>query len=186
MQFKPLSLADMEQIRQWRNEVPETLRTPFLLTQEQQEDYYRITICDRRSTTRYWGFWDQVRGPDVATPPYSHPTEVEAFIGYGGIENIEWENRCGEISVLIAPDFRGKGYGEEAVGEILRRAFCELNLENVHGECYYSSPAEKFWEKLILKYMAYKTMLPSRKFCAGRYYDSLYFNFARRSIYPDV
>ncbi|MHC4464579.1 MAG: hypothetical protein ACYS30_24585 [Planctomycetota bacterium] len=29
--------------------------------------------------------------------------------GMGGITNIQWENRLGEISLLIRPESRGKG-----------------------------------------------------------------------------
>lgn len=179
--FRPLSLEDMEQIRLWRNEVPETLRTPFVLTAEQQQQYYKDVICDRRSTTRYWAFISPRPGSTPAFNAYS-----SELIGYGGLENIQWENRLAEISILIAPEYRGKGYGRDAVAEILRRGFCELNLENIFGECYICSTAVKFWTLLAAQFKAETATLPARKFWAGKYYDSLYFTFSRKEVYPDA
>lgn len=164
MTLAPLSHYDMEQVRLWRNLVPETLRTPFMLTEEQQRDYYDKVICDRRGNTRYWGLWTQA-----------------GFVGYGGIESIEWENRQGEISLLIGPDYRGKGYGREAVRLFLEQAFEDMNLHAVHGECYYSSPAVDFWKKLIEHYRGHCVDLPHRKYHGGQYWPSCWFIFYREN-----
>jgi RimJ/RimL family protein N-acetyltransferase len=161
--LRPLSAENMEDVRQWRMDIPETLRTPYMLTYEQQQDYYRTVICDRRSTTRYWGVWDG-----------------EVFVGMGGIENIEWTNRRGEISVLINPERRGKGYGKQAVESFLHQAFHHLGLLNVWGECYYCSPAVGFWQKLVELYGAYSTTHPNVKFFDGKLFNSFWFNFKSR------
>jgi RimJ/RimL family protein N-acetyltransferase len=176
LEFRALSKTDMETIRNWRHEFMETLRTPYLLTAEQQAAYYESVICNRLSTTRYWGFWSEKEEFDDD----DLPTLRGQLIGYGGIENIQWENRLGEISVLIAPKQQGKGYGRQAVEGILLRAFGLLNLDNVYGECYQSSGAVPFWEKLVREKHGYTTLLPNRKFWNGEYYNSLYFNFFRR------
>lgn len=186
MTLRPLSLSDMEAIRQWRNEVPETLRTPFELTAEQQEDWYRNVICDRRSTTRYWGIWNVVdltgQKREFKEPSYylfKQGAEADwRLIGYGGIENIQWENRLGEISLLIAPEQRGNGLGAAAVEEILRRAFGRLNLYGVWGECYTCSSAVRFWERQVKKWGGSSVVLPGhRKYWQGNYWPSLYFYF---------
>jgi RimJ/RimL family protein N-acetyltransferase len=184
MTLRPLSLEDMEPIRQWRNASLETLRTPFPLTREQQEEWYRTVICDRRGTTRYWGLYSQTNlqhysiDEDTSGPSNSHLHGSRVnLIGYGGIENIQYENRLGEISILIAPEYRGKGYGTEAVELFLRQAFKHLNLANVWGECYTCSPAVRFWERLIAKHGAFSCRIPARKYWEGNYWPSLYFNF---------
>ena len=161
MKLKPLTLSDVEQVRQWRNESLSSLRTPFLLTTEQQEQFYRNVICDRQANARYWGIHDAVHN----------------FIGMVGLENISWENRNAEISIILNPEVQGNGHGSQAVELLLNQGFDYLNLENIFGECYLSNPAVKFWEKNIEKYSGTKTILPNRKYWEGEYWDSLYFNF---------
>jgi RimJ/RimL family protein N-acetyltransferase len=169
MIFKSLSLPEMEQVRLWRNDIMASLRTPFLLTQEMQEDFYVNVVCNRIANSRYWGIWVEP-SEDVAE---------ETFIGLCGIENIQWENRLGEIALIINPDSYGMGYGTEAVRMLLDQGFNYFNLENVFGECYLCSPVVEFWIWLCEQWGGYKTMLPNRKFYGGKYHDALYFNFAR-------
>lgn len=177
IELRALSKADMEQVRIWRNEMPEGLRTPFDLTREMQEDYYRDVICNRESHTRYWGIWSNEEAASTY-PPSS------GFIGYGGIENIQWESRLAEISILIGPDFRRHGYGEQAVVAILDRAFRRLNLKLVYGECYECNPAILFWRKLLDRWMCEHVMLPGyRKLWNGAEATGLYFAIREDSWY---
>jgi GNAT superfamily N-acetyltransferase len=164
IEIGPLSREDMEIIRGWRNKCPETLRTPYFLTEEMQAAYYDQVICNRASTTRYWAF-----GQDTG------------LVGMGGIENIQWENRIGELSVLVNPEKRGKGFGKQIVHEILNQAFNFLNLENVFAECYYCGNIS-FWEKVIEKYNPENTLLRGRKYYKGKYFDSLYMTFNRKDF----
>jgi len=178
IELRPLSSDDMEDIRLWRNASMETLRTPYMLTEKQQDDYYRTVICNRYSTTRYWGLWWDCGDLE--------PERCMHFAGMGGIENIQWENRLGEISLLISPYHRGKGLGRAAVDAILDQAFNYLNLDGVWGECYFSCPATEFWRKLVTERHGYLTTLPNRKFYNGQYHSSLYFHFYRNSrLVPD-
>jgi RimJ/RimL family protein N-acetyltransferase len=157
--MKVLSMEDAEVVREWRNTVSETLRTPHPLSFEQQQQYYKDVICDRRSTTRYFGFWDD-----------------ETFIGYGGIENIIFEYGIGEISLIVNPNEREKGYGRQIVNLILSHAFNSLGLKTVFGECYLCANID-FWTKIINERKAYHTFLPRRKFYNGQLWDSIYFSF---------
>jgi RimJ/RimL family protein N-acetyltransferase len=166
IELRALELGDMVPILEWRNGAMETLRTPMRLNREQQEQWYRDVICDRRSTTRYWALVTEA--PD------------KRLVGYGGIENIQWENRNGEISLLIAPEHRGKQMGARAVRLFLEQAFDFLNLENVYGECYTCGHVE-FWRKAVQFYYGESCLLPSRKYYAGVYYASYYFTFNRET-----
>ena len=58
MEFRVLTWDDMPQIVKWRNAAAETLRTPFLLNDDMQHQWYKNVICDRKSTTRYWGIFN--------------------------------------------------------------------------------------------------------------------------------
>ena len=104
------------------------------------------------------------------------------FIGYGGIENISWPNGNGEISLLIGSDYRGKGYGKQAVGLFLDQAFNHMGLKNVYGECYDCGPWE-FWREVLIEYDRdwASVWLPDRKYYKGEYHDSYYFTFNSKS-----
>ena len=171
---------DVEKARQWRNEVLETLRTPFPLTKEMQEDFYHNVICNRQAPSRFWAVqrvWDEKH--------LAGKTEAKfQTVGLVGLVGIEWENRLAEISMMINPSEKGKGYGTKALGLLLAKGFRELNLENIYGECYTCNPAICFWKKMIARYsiLSYSTTLPNRKFWDGKYWDGLYFNFERGKV----
>lgn len=159
MEFKTLTRADCEQVRQWRNNCLYALRTPYGLTEEMQAKFYDDVICDRNARARFWGIWIEAR-----------------FIGMAGLENIEWENGCAEISMIIDPDCHSKGYGIQATDMLLDKGFNQMRLETIYGECYECNPAVEFWKKVCSKYNASKTFLPNRKYWGGVLYDSLYFS----------
>lgn len=149
-----------------------SLRTPYLLTEEMQQEFYAAVVCNRLANARFWGLWADHRDEPGANLDFE-------FVGMGGIENIQWENGIGEIGVIINPNAYGNGYGREAVDLLLDQAFNFLNLANVFGECYECSPAIEFWRKFCSERKTYITMLPFRKFWKGEYHHSMYFNFSR-------
>ena len=164
--LRALELSDMEPIRIWRNQHLDILRTPFALTKEQQEDWYKNEICNRQSKSRFWA---------VVKNTYKLDGKIVGdCVGYGGIENIQWENSLGEISLLIGPEYQGKGYGIKAAKEILRKAFQELNLKTVYAECYENNKATKFWDKVFNG--CFQTILPNRKYYNGVYFNSIYYS----------
>ena len=187
IELRPLSSGDMETVRVWRLGCPETLRTPYMLTKEMQQQYYRDVICNREGHTRYWGLWRRVancgvRMTDPRFGPVGYTQSEYTFIGYGGLENISWENGNAEISLLIGPEYRRTGYGREAVKLFLGQAFDVMRLNSVYGECYACAPWV-FWRN-ILDESQYpgeifgdEIWLPRRKFWDGSYYDSFYFTF---------
>jgi RimJ/RimL family protein N-acetyltransferase len=155
-----LSVDDMESVRVWRNACYQTLRTPFKLTKEQQEEWYKNEVCNRNSRSRFYKIIFDGR-----------------FVGYGGIENIQWENRIGEISLLINPAEQKNGYGFHAAIEIIENAFNNLNLHTVFAECYLNNSAINFWHKVFQRFKnPVEVNLPNRKYWNGKYYDSMYFS----------
>jgi RimJ/RimL family protein N-acetyltransferase len=82
------------------------------------------------------------RGPEAFAPGDTASANAVEFrlrtldedrlIGLVALHSIEWNNRAGLLSIGIGePDYRGKGYGSDALGLVLRYAFDELNLERV-------------------------------------------------------
>ncbi len=169
MEFRELSIADCELVRQWRNQNLEALRTPYALTKEMQEQFYKDVICNRNARARYWGIWIEDKVSST-------------FVGMCGLENIEWENSLAEISIIMRPDMRGRGFGEKAVNELLMKGFYVLGLKTIWGECYHCNEAISFWEKIASRYKATIQTLPNRKFYNGLYSNSMYFSFDKEDF----
>ena len=56
----------------------------------------------------------------------------DTLIGFVALFNISGRNQTGEMAIGIGnPEYRGKGYGSDALRLILRYAFDELNLHHV-------------------------------------------------------
>ena len=181
MILKALTLSDLQTAREWRNQLMPAWRTPYMLTEKMQQEFYENVISDRRANLRYWGFHEKelyIR-TDRHQDEGDCETERYEFVGYGGIENICWESRTGEISLLIDPDLRGKGYGAAALTLILSQAFNVLNLGVVHAECYTCNDSLKFWEKMGEKYNAEVYELPYRKFWDGVIWPAKFFYFTK-------
>lgn len=162
MELKSLSMFDMGKIRWWRNGQMEMLRTSFPLTQEMQEDFYENVICNRNSNSRFWGLWNK-----------------EKFLGMCGIENIQWENRLGEISLLLNPEIITDENLQKSLKLVLQEGFNNLNLENIYTEVYTCNPQKTFWDDIVKKYKCTSSILPNRKFYIGKYHNSTYINFNR-------
>ncbi|MBN1138528.1 MAG: GNAT family N-acetyltransferase [Anaerolineae bacterium] len=53
----------------------------------------------------------------------------DKLIGFAAIHSIEWNNQAGLLAIGIGEaDYRGRGYGADALRLLLRYAFDELNL----------------------------------------------------------
>jgi len=163
MKLEALTLEQCERVRIWRNAEMEVWRTPFMLTEEMQADFYHDRVYDRNSEHRYWA---------ICTG-----TGIHKFLGMGGITYISWENRIGEITLIIDPEKRKDGLGEKAVDLLLDQAFNHLNLKTVFGECYGANEKGcSFWQSITVKYNGFTTALPNRKYWKGVYENSLYFS----------
>ena len=166
------TLEDCEEVRGWRNAEGSraTLRTPMMLTQEQQAAFYRDVVCDRSAPHRYWS----LVGPDPV-PRMPKIVAGSMLLAFGGLTDIEWENGAAQISLIVRPDVRGHGVGREAVRLILREAFERMRLLTVHGEVYDCNPASAFWRSRAGTNVAY---VPGRKWWDGRLHGSLVFWFS--------
>lgn len=157
--------ADCEQVRVWRNDVLPYLRTPFRLTDLQQDAFYRDIVSDRGAPHRYFSMRDRVTGPE------GH------LLAFGGLTDIQWENGCAEISLLTNPYARGQGVGRAAVDALLHEAFRSMRLQTVFGEVYQFNPAVGFWMAMLKTYKGDYVQVPRRKFFDGRLHGSMLFWF---------
>lgn len=89
--LRPLDWSDRIPIRQWRNDQIVVLRQDRLLSEDDQDAYYRDVIRPQLA---------------LSTPPQVlvAVTLDEVLIGYGGIVHLHWADRRGELSFLTATD----------------------------------------------------------------------------------
>lgn len=173
MRLGALSSEDCEQVRVWRNQVPNTLRTPFRLTRAMQADFYQSVVSNRHSRHRYYGLYvvDRDGGGD-------------SCVGMGGLTDVAWEAGTAEISLILAPGARGRGWGRYAVYLLLKEGFHALRLAHIYGEVNGSNQAGwAFWKHLADDWGATTTVLPARTFWDGRHWDSLYFDYATLPVW---
>jgi RimJ/RimL family protein N-acetyltransferase len=86
----PIRMEDRYAIMQWRNDQIFHLRQNVLLTKEDQDNYFDTVI------TR---LFNQDK-PKMILVSY---LKNDVCIGYGGLTNIEWESKRGELSFLLDP-----------------------------------------------------------------------------------
>ncbi len=79
-----------------------------------------------------------------------HTLAEDRMIGFVAIHGIEWNNQAGKISIGIGdPEYRGQGYGTDAMRLALRYAFEELNLHRLGLNVNANNPgAIRVYEKL--------------------------------------
>ena len=161
MELRALTLENVEQVRLWRNQTLEAWRTPYLLTEEMQENFYYSVVCNRQANSRWWAIYEG------------------EFIGLAGLTDIEWENGLAQIALSMHPDCRGQGKGAEAAEMILDTAFGNMGLATIYGECYECNTSIEFWKKITDRHGGYYTMIPRRKRWQGQLYDALHFSIWR-------
>ena len=180
-----LTQSDCEQVRKWRNEDISGARTPYILTELQQETFYRDIVSNPDSGHRYWAVRDSPRPIDDATlrnilvGDGKAPRAGKLFVGISGLTNIEWENGRAEIALMIGSDFRGNGYGKEALHETLKQGFERMRLMSIYGNVYECNKSIDFWYKAIPDYNMIIRHIPKGKFWGGKYSDMLFFQADR-------
>ena len=87
-EIRPISIDDLELIRQWRNEQKTILRQNVVLTKEMQVHYYKTAIAPLfRSSS-----------PKQILFSFFHNNTL---IGYGGLVHISWIDKRAEMSFLV-------------------------------------------------------------------------------------
>lgn len=77
------------------------------------------------------------------------PTNGSELLGLLEMDEILWTHRTSWLSIGIAPDLQGKGYGRAAMELALKFAFDELNLHRVQLTVFaYNTRAIALYESL--------------------------------------
>jgi len=177
--FDALTRADCEQIRQWRNADISGARTPYLLTELQQERFYEDIVSNRDSHNRYWAVCE-MRVPEKSlyitlVHDETVPMKTRHILGIAGLTDIEWENGRAEIALMIGPDYRGKGHGADALDLLIHWGHNKMRLPTLYGNVYACNPDYEFWLKQIKAYKMFSTEITSGKWWDGVLWNTLYF-----------
>lgn len=138
---EPLTLAECQRIRDWRNapDVFPMLRSGYL-TEDQQTQFYHQHIAPQFWQRTYW-------------QPEHQYFAIDAdgrLAGVGGLTYLRRTKGETEISLVLGPHARGKGIGHRALCLLLQMAW-HRGLTRVIGECYLESPARGFWQKQLCR-----------------------------------
>lgn len=92
------------------------------------------------------------------------------LIGQCGFVKVNWKNRVGEIAIMIGDkDYRGKGYGADAIRLLIRFGFEEMNLRKIKALVFdFNEAALRCYEKCGFRKEA---VLQKEIYREGRYHD---------------
>ncbi len=109
--------------------------------------------------------------------------EKRRYLGQCGLSMIDQTARSAEVSVVVAPDSAGHGYGAEALRLLLDFAFSRMNLNRVYLRVYASNErAIRCYEKCGFRA---EGRLREHAFVSGRYEDVLEMGILRREYRPE-
>jgi len=125
--IQTINKVHIQQIRVWRNQQIDILRQNQIITEEQQERYFNTQVFTNfESNTPF----------QVLFNCYYE----DKFIGYGGIVHISYENKIGEVSILLDPQIPTNQFYEfvfilflELMNKI---GFHELGLNKLFTETF--------------------------------------------------
>ena len=148
---------NIEQLRNWRN-MPE-LRKYF-------REYREIS----KDAQVKW-YEEKVLGDKNQVNFEIHDNESGKLIGHCGLYYVKWINRTGEFGIYIGDnDFRGKGYGKEALETLINYGFNNLNLLKIWAEVFGNNSAIHLYKKLGFKQ---EGILRKNVYKEGEHLDSI-------------
>jgi RimJ/RimL family protein N-acetyltransferase len=159
----PMRECDIFDIQQWRNDQIDILRQKRVLTNQDQREYYDSQVIPSFLQLQ----------PTIMLFSY---LEHESCIGYGGLTNIDWENRRTELSFLLQTGRAGNvaQYKRDFTHflQLMKRvAFDELRFNRMFTETYDVRPDHV--KVLEANGFALEGRLKQHVVIGGRFVDSL-------------
>ncbi len=116
---------------------------------------------------------DMGKNTSYSSGEYQFAIETKAenrFIGQCGFVKINWKNRVGELAILIGEkDFRGKGFGADAIRTLCDFGFREMNLHKIKALVFdFNAAAIRCYEKCGF---VQEGLLKEEIFREGAYHD---------------
>ncbi len=110
-----------------------------------------------------------------------HPKEdTYKVIGACGLTYIHPVNRCAEFAIVLGDsDYRGRGYGKDALQTLIRYGFLDLNLHRIYCEVYGNNTAIGLYRKLGFRD---EGCMKDAYYSDGRYWDSYMLGMLRNEF----
>ena len=151
-----LERENLEQLRQWRNlpELRKYFREYREITKENQSKWYENRVLNNNEQVDF-----EIRD-----------NETDKLIGHCGLYYIEWLHSYAEFGIYIGDDdFRGGGYGSDALRTLVGYGFNDLNLNKIWCEVYDNNDALEMYKHVGF---VYEGKMRQNYFNEGRYWDS--------------
>lgn len=155
--LSPIDVQDSEKYTQWINDME--VGIGMLFSASVVTESMESNLLERLTQN----------GPNMAIIDL----ETEQVIGNVGFVKVDQVNRRGEVGIFIGDkNFRGKGYGTEAMQLLLDFGFSILNLHTIYLTVYgFNKPAHRSYLKAGFKEAG---RLREAKQIAGKRYDEIY------------
>lgn len=144
-----MRLGPIDWVKQWswRNDpkIYAWTRQNGPLTRREHEAFEERVESDR--SIRFFGLWVE---NGEAVPPYTATFDGHC-VGTCGLTSINERHGTAEFSLLIGPEYQGKGYGTVGLKCLLDYAFGALNLKTVWGETFVGNHALHIFKKVGMK-----------------------------------
>lgn len=159
VRLRGLKIEDVEPAHEYMSD-PEVLlnlspRIPYPMTLERERQWFKSQI-EMKDTYNF----------------SIEDIETGLYIGGCGINKIDWKNRVATVGIYIGDkDFRGKGYGTEAMRLLVDFIFNQININRIQLFVF------SFNERAIKSYkkngFIEEGRLKQSVFRNGRYYDEV-------------
>lgn len=105
------------------------------------------------------------------------------WIGYVGLNPIDWRHKHAEFGIFIVPEAQSGGYGGRALRFLLRYGFGKLGLHKIYSDVidYPKENRFKFYRRLGFKK---EGVLREHYKKGGRWFNSIQFSMLRRDFKP--
>jgi RimJ/RimL family protein N-acetyltransferase len=119
-------------------------------------------------------YFERVMKESKEDVPFAIETPEGRHIGFIGLHGVQWQHRVGVCGIIVGdPEFRGRGYGSDALRVQVRHAFDVLALRMLMAEVMADNLASrKAMEKAGYREIA---SIPRRYWQRGEYRDALLF-----------
>ena len=155
--LKPVEFDDLEILREWRND-------PSLY-----QFFYQYRPITK---TEQVGWWEKLGDEYQAFMVW----EGGKRVGYTGLRDINSIIRSAEFTIFVIPEERHKGYGQQALRDIIDYGFNTLNLNRIYSDVFSYNEAIKLYLNFGFKREGVKRQACFKK---GQYWDVYHIGLLR-------